>query len=95
MFGQSILKWPLPPQVWQLMSLFWAVDALELLEFAAGCGVLFVLEILESALLGGVARIDEFWADGVDVAGAENRLLDVLLAEYLASSSNVDSDSLA
>ena len=89
------MKWPFPPQLWQLMSLFWAIDALELLELAAGCGAFFVLETLESAMLDGVARLEEFWADGVDIEGAENRLLDALLAENLASSCNVDSASLA
>ena len=88
-------QWHFPPHVWQLMSLFRAVDALELLALDAGCGAFFVVETLEPALIDGVARIEEFWADGVDVEGDENRLLAALLAENLASSCNVDSASRA
>jgi hypothetical protein len=65
------------------MSLFRAADVVELLALAAGCGVFFALEKLESGLVEDVPRIEEGWAGGGVVGDdLEGKLL---LAEFLAA----------
>ena len=98
MLGHSLLKCPFPPHVWQFISLFLVVDIVEPLALAAGCGDLFVLETLDSGLVEGVPRIEEFWPDCGGVVGAvldEKRLLAALRAANYASSANCASASRA
>ena len=72
------------------MSLFRAVDALELFVLAAGCGDFFALEKFDSGLVDGAPRIEDVWA-GVGVVGdvlGGKLLRTEVLAANLASSAN-------
>ena len=63
------------------MSLFRAVDVVELLELAADGGAFFAVVTVGSALLDALPRLEKLGADGVDGVGAENLLLEALRAE--------------
>jgi hypothetical protein len=93
LLGQSLLKCPFPPQVWQLISLFLAVDIVDPLELAAGCICFLEVEGVVSGLEEETTRLGA--GGGVGEENPEFRGVKTLLALILASSANCASASLA